>query len=143
MTYTLTEEQYIDAQALHLSFKPRWFKFLLWFAIVPGLVLLGISALHTQALWPLLVPLFVCIASLGCIIPNASACAMSGQGARAGSASALLGCVQFSVAAGAAALVGVLHDGSALPMALVISLCGAAAVGVAMLTRRLQLSRPA
>ena len=42
-----------------------------------GLVLLGISALHTQALWPLLVPLFVCIASLGCIIPNASACAMS------------------------------------------------------------------
>lgn len=114
-----------------------------WVYLAAGLVLLGISALHTQALWPLLVPLFVCIASLGCIIPNASACAMSGQGARAGSASALLGCVQFSVAAGAAALVGVLHDGSALPMALVISLCGAAAVGVAMLTRRLQLSRPA
>lgn len=114
-----------------------------WVYLAAGLVLLGISALHTQALWPLLVPLFLCIASLGCIIPNASACAMSGQGARAGSASALLGCVQFSVAAGAAALVGVLHDGSALPMALVISLCGAAAVGVAMLTRRLQLSRPA
>lgn len=114
-----------------------------WVYLAAGLVLLGISTLHTQALWPLLVPLFVCIASLGCIIPNASACAMSGQGARAGSASALLGCVQFSVAAGAAALVGVLHDGSALPMALVISLCGAAAVGVAMLTRRLQLSRPA
>lgn len=114
-----------------------------WVYLAAGLVLLGISGLHTQALWPLLVPLFVCIASLGCIIPNASACAMSGQGARAGSASALLGCVQFSVAAGAAALVGVLHDGSALPMALVISLCGTAAVGVAMLTRRLQLSRPA
>ena len=114
-----------------------------WVYLAAGLVLLGISALHTQALWPLLIPLFVCIASLGCIIPNASACAMSGQGARAGSASALLGCVQFSVAAGAAALVGVLHDGSAMPMALVISLCGAAAVGVAMLTRRLQLSQPA
>lgn len=114
-----------------------------WVYLAAGLVLLGISALHTQALWPLLIPLFVCIASLGCIIPNASACAMSGQGARAGSASALLGCIQFSVAAGAAALVGVLHDGSALPMALVISLCGTAAVGVAMMTRRLQLSRPA
>ena len=46
MTYTLTEEQYIDAQALHLSFKPRWFKFLLWFAIVPGLVLLGTGLFH-------------------------------------------------------------------------------------------------
>lgn len=112
-----------------------------WVYLAAGLVLLGISALRPAQLWPLLIPLFVCIASLGCIIPNASACAMSGQGARAGSASALLGCVQFSVAAGAAALVGVLHDGSALPMALVISLCGGAAVTVAMLTRRLQLNR--
>ncbi|MNF12873.1 hypothetical protein D3C80_2145150 [compost metagenome] len=67
---------------------------------------------------------------------------MSGQGARAGSASALLGCIQFSIAAGAAALVGVLHDGSAVPMALVISLCGLGAAAVAMGTRRLQLSRP-
>ena len=39
----------------------------------------------------------------------------AGQGARAGSASAMLGCLQFSVAAGAASLVGVLHDGSAMP----------------------------
>lgn len=116
---------------------------MVWLYLAAGLVLLGISALHTEALWPLLIPLFVCIASLGGIIPNASACAMNGQGARAGSASALLGCLQFSVAAGAAALVGVLHDGSAMPMAIVITLCGAAAVTAATLTRRLPLSRPA
>ncbi|MGF6594707.1 multidrug effflux MFS transporter [Pseudomonas sp. B21-012] len=112
-----------------------------WVYLAAGLTLLGISALHPAALWPLLIPLFICIASLGCIIPNASACAMSGQGARAGSASALLGCLQFSVAAAAAALVGVLHDGTAVPMAIVISLCGLAVVSVAMLTRRLNLSR--
>ncbi|MFK8333122.1 multidrug effflux MFS transporter [Pseudomonas sp. BJa5] len=112
-----------------------------WIYLVAGLSLLAISALHPARLWPLLIPLFICIASLGCIIPNASACAMSGQGARAGSASALLGCLQFSVAAAAAALVGVLHDGSAVPMALVISLCGLAAAGMAVTTRRLQLSR--
>ncbi|MFW3897078.1 multidrug effflux MFS transporter [Pseudomonas bharatica] len=116
---------------------------MVWLYLAAGLVLLGISALHTEALWPLLIPLFVCIASLGGIIPNASACAMNGQGARAGSASALLGCLQFSVAAGAAALVGILHDGSAMPMAIVITLCGAAAVTAATLTRRLPLSRPA
>ncbi|MBV4539264.1 MULTISPECIES: multidrug effflux MFS transporter [Pseudomonas] len=109
-----------------------------WLYLAAGLLLLGVAALRPAQLWPLLVPLFVCIASLGCIIPNASACAMSGQGARAGSASALMGCLQFSVAAGAAALVGALHDGSAVPMALVISLCGALVVSVAMLTRRLQ-----
>ncbi|OAI85964.1 multidrug effflux MFS transporter [Pseudomonas putida] len=116
---------------------------MVWLYLAAGVVLLGISALHTEALWPLLIPLFVCIASLGGIIPNASACAMNGQGARAGSASALLGCLQFSVAAGAAALVGILHDGSAMPMAIVITLCGAAAVTAATLTRRLPLSRPA
>ncbi|MDF9620824.1 multidrug effflux MFS transporter [Pseudomonas entomophila] len=113
-----------------------------WLYLVAALVLLAVAAWHPDTLWPLLVPLFVCIASLGCIAPNASACAMSGQGARAGSASALMGCLQFSVAAGAAALVGLLHDGSAVPMALVISLCGALVVSVAMLTRRWQSSLP-
>ncbi|WP_085626072.1 MULTISPECIES: multidrug effflux MFS transporter [unclassified Pseudomonas] len=114
-----------------------------WLYLAAGLTLLGVAALRPTQLWPLLVPLFVCIASLGCIIPNASACAMSGQGARAGSASALMGCLQFSVAAGAAALVGLLHDGSAVPMALVISLCGALVVSVALLTRRLPAKAPA
>ena len=112
-----------------------------WVYLGAGLALLGVSALHTAQLWPLLIPLFVCISSLGCILPNASACAMNGQGARAGSASAMLGCLQFSLAAGAAALVGGLHDGSAMPMAMVISLCAVLVVSVAMLTRRLQNAR--
>jgi DHA1 family bicyclomycin/chloramphenicol resistance-like MFS transporter len=114
-----------------------------WVYVTAGLVLLALSALHPAALWPLLIPLFIGIASLGAIVPNASACAMSGQGARAGSASALLGCLQFSVAAGAAALVSVLDDGSAIPMALVISLCGVMAVVFSQLTRWLMLSRSA
>ena len=113
----------------------------IWMYLAAALALLAIAGLRTEQLWPLLVPLFVCIACLGSITPNASACAMNGQWARAGSASALLGCLQFSVAAAAAALVGVLHDGTALPMALVISSCGALAVTLAMLTRRLQHKR--
>ena len=114
---------------------------IVWVYLAAGLTLLAVSALHTQQLWPLLIPLFVCIASLGCIIPNASACAMSGQGARAGSASAMLGCLQFSVAAVAAWLVGALHDGSAMPMAMVISLCGVVSVAIAVATRRLYTAR--
>ncbi|MGA9701679.1 multidrug effflux MFS transporter [Pseudomonas sp.] len=112
-----------------------------WLYMLAALTLLGVAALRTDALWPLLVPLFICIASLGCIMPNTSACAMAGQGARAGSASALLGCIQFGVAAGAASLVGVLHDGTAMPMAMVISLCGVLAVTIAMSTQRLQRAR--
>ncbi|MBD8094881.1 multidrug effflux MFS transporter [Pseudomonas fluorescens] len=114
-----------------------------WVYVAAALTLLGIAALRTEALWPLLVPLFICIASLGCILPNTSACAMAGQGARAGSASALLGCIQFGVAAGAASLVGVLHDGTAMPMAMVISLCGVLAVTIAVSTQRLQWARAA
>lgn len=112
-----------------------------WVYLLAALSLLAVSAVRTEALWPLLVPLFICIASLGCILPNTSACAMAGQGARAGSASALLGCLQFGVAAGAASLVGVLHDGTAMPMAIVISLCGVLAVTVATFTQRLQRKR--
>lgn len=109
-----------------------------WVYVLATLALLLVASWRTDALWPLLVPLFICIASLGCILPNTSACAMSGQGARAGSASALLGCIQFGVAAGAASLVGVLHDGTAMPMAMVISLCGVLVVTIATATRRLQ-----
>lgn len=112
-----------------------------WVYLAAGLTVLGISLMRTEQLWPLLVPLFVCLASLGCIIPNASACAMNGQGRRAGSASALMGFLQFSVAAGAASLVGVLHDGTATPMTMVISLCGILAVSAMVYTRRLQRAR--
>ena len=128
----------INARML-AKYGPAWLlSRAVWVYVAAALALLAVASLHTQALWPLLVPLFICIASLGCIIPNSSACAMNGQGKRAGSASALLGCLQFSVSAGAAALVGVLHDGTAVPMAMVISLCGVVTVIISVLTRRLQ-----
>ena len=110
--------------------------------LVASLVLLAVSAWQPQQLWPLLVPLFVAIASLGCLLPNASACAMSGQAAHAGSASALLGFIQFAIAGVSSALVGVLHDGSAWPMALVISSCAAMALVSSLLARYWQAGRP-
>ena len=89
-------------------------------------------------LWVLMVPLFIGMASLGCIIPNASACAMAKQGQHAGSASALMGSLQFAVAAGASWLVGALHDGSAVPMASVIALCGLMAAVLAWFSGQLE-----
>ena len=133
----------VNARMLR-KFGPAWLlSRAVWVYLAAGLIVLGISLLRTEQLWPLLVPLFVCLASLGCIIPNASACAMNGQGRRAGSASALMGFLQFGVAAGAASLVGVLHDGTATPMTMVISLCGVLAVSAMAYTRRLQRARDA
>jgi len=62
------------------------------------------------------------------ISPNATALAMAPYGRNAGSASALLGSLQFGMAALSAALMGVLHaaphEKPALPMAAVIAACG-------------------
>jgi len=75
----------------------------------------------------ILVPLFGYMASLGFSFPNAAAGAMAPFPERAGSASALLGTVQFTIAAIAGAVVGAAHDGTALPMAAVIAVCGVTA----------------
>ncbi|MCC6073745.1 multidrug effflux MFS transporter [Pseudomonas sp. GCM10022188] len=106
------------------------------FYLCAALALFVVAALQPAVLWPLLPPLFACIATLGLVMPNTSACAMAGQGTHAGSASALLGSLQFGIAALAAALVGALHDGTARPMALVMLVCAAGATLVAWRTAR-------
>ncbi|WP_425913482.1 multidrug effflux MFS transporter [Pseudomonas sp. GWSMS-1] len=112
-----------------------WLGKTVWFYLACGLALLVVALAKPQALWPLLIPLFGCIACLGILLPNASACAMAGQGRHAGSASALLGSLQFVIAASAATMVGVLHDGSAWSVAVVIFVCGLLAVGFSLFTR--------
>jgi len=80
-------------------------------------VCLGLAGwLDLGGLPGLMVPLFVCISSLGFITPNATAAAMNRSGGHAGSAAALLGSIQFGAASSASALVSALEDGSARPM---------------------------
>lgn len=115
-----------------------WVRRWVWVYLASGLALLIVAATRPESLWPLLIPLFIAISCLGCLLPNATACAMAGQGRHAGSASALLGSLQFGIAAAAAAAVSALHDGSAIPLAAVIALCGLAASAAAFLTARAQ-----
>lgn len=89
-----------------------------------GLALAVAAWTGTGGFVGLLVPLFGYVASLGFSFPNAAAGAMAPFPEQAGSASALLGTVQFTIAAGAGAIVGMAHDGTALPMAAVIAACG-------------------
>ena len=117
----------VNARLLRYRGPGFWLRRAVWVYFFCGLALLAVTLYRPEHLWPLLMPLFGAIASLGFLLPNSSACAMAGQGSHAGSASALMGSLQFTVAAAASALVGVLHDGSALPMALVITTCGGCA----------------
>ena len=71
----------------------------------------------------------VALACTGLIFPNAAVGAMSRHAARAGSASALMGTLQFSLAAAGSALVGALTDGTPRPLALLMLL--GVAVGIA------------
>jgi DHA1 family bicyclomycin/chloramphenicol resistance-like MFS transporter len=75
----------------------------------------------------ILVPLFFYIACHGFVLPNTTALAMAPHGTVAGSASALLGTVQFVLASLTGALVAALANGTPVPLAAVIAGCGVAA----------------
>ncbi len=93
-----------------------------------GLALLAVAWSGTGGLPLLLVPLFGYVTSLGFTYANAAALAMAPFPEKAGSASALLGTVQFGAAAVAGSVVGHLHDGTAVPMAAIIAACGVLAL---------------
>ena len=95
---------------------------------VLGAVLLLLAVTGVLGFAGILLPLFGYVATLGMIFPNSQALALAEHGVRAGTASALIGTLQFGVAGIASSLVGALYDGSALPMAAVIAVCGVLAL---------------
>jgi len=97
-------------------------------AAVFGLLVFAVGATGFGGLTGLLLSLFCFIASLGFTQANSMAGAMAHHGPRAGSASALLGTLQFAVATLAGISVGALDDGTARPMTLVIAVCAVVAL---------------
>ncbi len=77
-----------------------------------------------------IIPLFVVLSSLGLVLPNSTALALERHRDSSGTASALLGTVQYAMGAAAAPLAGLGGSGSALPMALGIA--APALLGLAM-----------
>jgi MFS transporter, DHA1 family, multidrug resistance protein len=92
-------------------------------------------------LWGILVPLFFWVATMGFVNPNTTVLAMAPFAANAGAASALLGVVQFVLAAASSALVGWLEDGTAHPMVSVMALCSLLSLSIQRLASRA--ARPA
>ena len=70
--------------------------------------------------------------SMGFVMPNATVGALSRHAAQAGSASALIGTIQFGLAACAGVMVGALTDGTPRPMAAMLL---AGAVGAVLADR--------
>ncbi|SDS40609.1 MFS transporter, DHA1 family, bicyclomycin/chloramphenicol resistance protein [Paenibacillaceae bacterium GAS479] len=98
----------------------RMFRAGVWIALCGGVSLL-LSALLDAGLWAVLVSLFIVVSSVGIVGTCASSLAMENAGSAAGSASALLGMLQFLVGALLSPLSGLGGSGSALPLAIVIA----------------------
>jgi DHA1 family bicyclomycin/chloramphenicol resistance-like MFS transporter len=91
--------------------------------------LLAVVLIGDLGVWPVIITTFLVMSSLSFVMPNSTALALADQARVAGTASALLGVIQFLVGGLAAPLVGLGGTGSAVPMAVVmLSLAGGAVV---------------
>ena len=86
------------------------------------MALLSVAGVHTP--WAVIVPNMVYMVGFGIIMPQTMGGALAPNPHCAGSASALFGFIQMSIAAAAGALVGQLHDGTSHSMAIAIGLSG-------------------
>ncbi|WP_077692265.1 MULTISPECIES: Bcr/CflA family efflux MFS transporter [Nocardiopsis] len=80
--------------------------------------------------------MLVSVASIGLVMGNATALAMAAVPRAGGSASALMGALQFGLAAAVTPLVGLGGEHTAAPMAVVMLAAGALAIGAFLLAAR-------
>lgn len=98
--------------------------------LAAGLVLAALAALGIGGMFGVIVPLWVYVACLGFIMPNNMALALGPHRDRAGSASAVLGTLNFGIGGIAAILIGLIGLPPALSLALPIAAAGVLAVTV-------------
>ncbi len=91
-------------------------------------LLVLVSLLDSNSLLLLLLPVMLAMGCMGFIMPNAAVGALTRHAHQAGSASALMGTIQFTLAACSGVLVGGLSDGTARPMAVLVLLGAVGAI---------------
>ena len=100
------------------------------------LVLLGLYASGVDRLAVLAVLLFMSFGFLGMVLPTTTVLALEDHGPVAGTASALMGTLQFATGAIVMLLAGALSNGAPLPMVGGIAACGVLCCSLAHLTLR-------
>ena len=89
-----------------------------------------------------LVLLFICLCTTGLLYPNVTALALAPFATSAGSASALLGTIQYTLGATAGVFVGTFHNGTGLPMVLTMASCAVAGMVAVMCARNAEAVPP-
>ncbi len=98
------------------------------------LVLLAVTVAGVDRLDVMAALLFVGYGFLGLVIPTTAVLALEDHGEIAGTASALMGTLQFATGAVAMAIIGLFFDGTSLPMIVGIALCAVIAFGLTQVT---------
>ena len=100
------------------------------------LVLLGLYSAGVDRLGVLVTLLFFSFGFLGMVLPTTTVLALEDHGAVAGTASALMGTLQFATGAIVMLIAGALANGAPLPMVGGIAACGVIACTLARVTLR-------
>jgi DHA1 family bicyclomycin/chloramphenicol resistance-like MFS transporter len=110
--------------------------------------LLLILLAGAQSIWAVVPFLFVAFFCLGSILPTTAVMALDPHGPVAGTASALMGTLQLASGAIAIAVVGLIFDGTAIPMVAAMALGAAGSFLLSLITigpglgRRVRLRHP-
>ena len=93
-------------------------------ACISACVLLIITQLNLGGLTSLMLPILIYISCISLIGPNANALVLSHFSKSTGTANAMAGAIRFGIGSISSAAVGLFHNGTTFPMAVVMSVCG-------------------
>ncbi|MFD5600269.1 multidrug effflux MFS transporter [Leucobacter sp. NPDC058333] len=96
--------------------------------VTAGSLTVFISAIFSASPWVLAAAVFVVVASVGFVLGNATALALAAVPRAAGTASALLGALQFGCAAAVSPFVSVGGEYSALPLGIIMTSAATVAI---------------
>ena len=97
-------------------------------ASVAAFALLLSAKTGNAGLAGIVLPVVAYVGCIGLTGPNSNALALAHFPRSAGTANAMAGALRFGIGAATIAIVGLLHDGTAMPMAMVMAGCGTLSV---------------
>jgi DHA1 family bicyclomycin/chloramphenicol resistance-like MFS transporter len=97
---------------------------------LPTAILFLIGAAVGFGLWPMLILLFITLASVGLTGPNGAALALSTFSRNIGSASAMLGFLQIGISGLASSVIGMSNSHSILPTGIILAVSTAIALAI-------------
>lgn len=108
---------------------------------IAGIALFSGSALGLLGVSSTIFIIFIFLCCQGFTFPNTSALSLAPFSKNAGSASALLGCIQMAIGAGTSALVSFLSNHTAMPMTSVMACCAVISFTIVMAGSKMIVNR--